>query len=401
MDSIFCHRGPDGDVSGSGPLEGVRVAVQPNISVQGWPADAGSTALENFTALEDAGVIIRLREAGAVICGSTRMSEFGFGLSGSRAGEALTEKAADVEMVLDLMGEGRMAAAQAGTCGFKASYGLVSSLGLTGLIPSMESIGLLASDAGLIRETLTAVAGPDSLDFSQPDEPALDFSAPGIKPESTRIGIISEAADVPAADVYNELHKTAEELAQAGFSVQELSLADMDLFSLVHNIVGSVEASSCAGRYDSVRYGHREPGAKNWNQMFLRSRGASFGSLIKSYLFQGAYFQFERYQAYEDACRIRSRLVADMEKLFKQADFLLLPARTGSSRADPGSSLADTYEQFAATLFANVSGQPVLYLPPAPGTNAFGCQLAGRRRSDPQLLALGEYVVNLRQGGNA
>ncbi|MFW6142625.1 MAG: amidase family protein [Desulfovermiculus sp.] len=400
MDSIFCHRSPDADVSGSGPLQEVRVVVQPNFFVQGWPTEAGSRALENFTALEDARVISRLREAGAVICGSTRMSELGFGLSGSRAGEALTEKAADVEMVLDLMGEGRVAAAQAGVCGFKSSYGLVSSLGLIGLIPSMESIGLLASGAGRIREILAAIAGPDPMDFSQPDEPALDFSASGIKPENTRIGIIPGTAGVPAADECKELHKRAEELAQAGFSIQELSLPDTDLFSLVHNIVGAVEASSCAGRYDSVRYGHREPGARNWNQMFLRSRGAAFGSLIKSYLFQGAYFQFERYQAYEDACRIRSRLVADMQRLFEQADFLLLPARTGS-RAEPGSSLSDTYEQFADTLFANVSGQPVLYLPPAPGTNASGCQLAGPRRSDPQLLDLGEYVLNLRQRGNA
>ncbi|MFW6325762.1 MAG: amidase family protein [Desulfovermiculus sp.] len=400
MDSIFYHRSPDADVSGSGPLQEVRVVVQPNFSVQGWPTDAGSRALENFTSLEDARVISRLREAGAVICGSTRMSELGFGLSGSRAGDALTEKAADVEMVLDLMGEGRVAAAQAGVCGFKSSYGLVSSLGVIGLIPSMESIGLLASGAGRIREILAAIAGPDPMDFSQPDEPALDFSASGIKPENTRIGIIPGTAGVPAADECKELHKRAEELAQAGFSIQELSLPDTDLFSLVHNIVGAVEASSCAGRYDSVRYGHREPGARNWNQMFLRSRGAAFGSLIKSYLFQGAYFQFERYQAYEDACRIRSRLVADMQRLFEQADFLLLPACTGS-RAEPGLSLADTYEQFADTLFANVSGQPVLYLPPAPGTNASGCQLAGPRRSDPQLLDLGEYVLNLRQRGNA
>lgn len=399
MDSIFCHRSPEADASGNGPLQGVRVAVQPNVSVQGWPTEAGSRALEKFTALEDATAISRLREAGAVICGSTRMSEFGFGMNGSRAGEALTEKAADVEMVLDLMGEGRMAAARVGVCGFKPSYGLVSSLGLIGLIPSMEGVGLLASNVGRIRETLAAMAGPDPLDFSQPDEPALDFSAPDIKPESTRIGIIAGAADVLGADVYKELHKTAEEFTQAGFPVKELSLAGMDSFSLVHNIVGSVEASSCAGRYDSVRYGHREPGAKNWNQMFIRSRGAAFGTLIKSYLFQGAYFQFERYAAYEDACRIRARLVADMQKLFDQADFLLLPANTGS-RFDPGASLADTYDKFAATLFANVSGQPALYLPPAPGTRAAECQLAGPRRSDPRLLALGEYVLNLRQGGN-
>ena len=173
----------------------------------------------------------------------------------------------------------------------------------------------------------------------------------------------------------------------------------MGLFPLVHSIVGSVEASSCAGRYDSVRYGRRAPGAKNWNEMFLRSRGAAFGTLVKSYLFQGAYFQFERFAAYEDACRIRARLLSDMQKLSGQADFFIFPA-AAAGNSDQGDFLGDIYEQFTATLFANVTGQPALYLPPASGTSASGFQLTGPRLSDARVLALGEHLVNLRQKGN-
>lgn len=399
MESIFRYRNPDTAGASGGPLQGVNIAIQPNVSVEGWPTDAGSKALVNFTALEDATIIRRLREAGTAVCGSTRMSEFGFGLDGSRAGEALKENAADVEMVLDLMGESRLAASRAGVCGFKPSYGLVSSLGLIGLIPSMECWGLLSADIDRIRRVLDTISGPDPLDFSLPDEPAPDFSARGIDPENTSIGMISEAVGRLPAESKDAFQASVDELKQAGFSVRELSLPDMALFSLVHNIVGSVEASSCAGRYDSVRYGRRASGARNWNEMYLLSRGAAFGTLVKSYLFQGAYFQFERYAAYEDACRIRTRLAESMRKLFDHADFLIFPAALGGGMCQT-SSLTATYEQFAATLFANVTGQPALYLPPAPGAQAAGFQLAGPRRSDARVLALGEYLLNLRQEGN-
>ncbi|MDD4017806.1 MAG: hypothetical protein PHV28_07645 [Kiritimatiellae bacterium] len=59
------------------------------------------------------------------------------------------------------------------------------------------------------------------------------------------------------------------ELEQAGFRVEEVSFPDYGMFVLAHRIIGAVEASSCAGRYDSVRYGRREAGAKNWNGLNL------------------------------------------------------------------------------------------------------------------------------------
>ena len=125
MDDIFAHRTPQAEAAQEGPLQGLRVAVQACISVAGWPAEAGSTALANYKALEDAAVVERLRRSGAALCGSTRTSEFGFGLTGSRAGGALQNGASDLELVLDLMGESRLAASRAGVIGFKPSYGLL------------------------------------------------------------------------------------------------------------------------------------------------------------------------------------------------------------------------------------------------------------------------------------
>jgi len=397
MDSIFVYRNPETPVSKDGYLKGLKVAIQPNISVTGWPTEAGSKALVDFVALEDATIIRRLCQAGATIYGSTRMSEFGLGLQGSKASEAVRQQAVDAELVLDLMGESRLAALRAGVCSLKPSYGLVSRYGIIGLIPSMECCGVLSRNTGSIGDVLKTVAGQDGLDFSLPEEKIQDFNEKKINPRDITIGIIKEALDALPAEQDKVFQTAVNELKKAGFSLQRLSLPDFKLFSLVHKIVGSVEASSAAGRYDSVRYGHRAPGAKNWNEMYLLSRGMAFGPLIKSYLFQGAFFQFENYKAFEDACRIRGRLVKNISELFEKVDYLVFPV-VDRILSDISASPDEMYTQFSTTVFANVTGQPVLFLPPL-DTGYPGLQLAGPRLSDLRLLTLGEYLLNMRQGG--
>jgi aspartyl-tRNA(Asn)/glutamyl-tRNA(Gln) amidotransferase subunit A len=397
MDYVFVYRNPETAASGGGYLKGLKIAVQPNISVEGWPTAAGSQALSKFTALEDATIIRRLRQAGAQLCGYTRMSEFGFSLENSRAGEVLQGHDADAELVLDLMGESRLAAARVGVCGFKPSYGLVSRYGLIGLIPSMECCGVLSRSLPNIRAVFQAVAGPDELDFSLSEEKAPDLTSLKIEPEATTYGVITEAQSSLTNGQKQMFLSAVDKLQEAGFIRREMSLPDFPLFSLVHQIVGSVEASSSTGRYDSVRYGQRAPGVKNWNEMYLLSRGAAFGPLLKSYLFQGAFFQYQRYEAFEDACRIRARLLTEMQRLTAQVDFMVFPAFSQASSEEP-SSLSKTYTRFNATAFASVTGQPALYLPPTDAAQA-GLQLAGARLGDTRLLALGEYLLNVRQGG--
>ena len=398
MDSIFFYQNPEQSAgSGKGALQKLKVTVQPNIFVKGWPTEAGSAALAGFKALEDAAVVERLSGAGAVLIGSTAMSEFGFGLKGSQAGCALGKKSADVELMLDMAGEARLAAAREGVCGFKPSYGLISRIGLVGLIPSMESCGILARDIKSVRDVLETIAGPDERDFSLPDEKMPDFSAQDIDPAKTTLGIIPDVVNGLPSDQRASFAKICDALKKDGFQIKELSFPDFSQFLLVHQIVGSVEASSCAGRYDSVRYGQRVPGAKNWNEMYLQSRGAAFGTLLKSYLFQGAFFQFEKYDAYDDACRLRARLVKEMQTVAGQADALILPT-VNRAASDKTGSLADLYAQFAYTAFANVTGRPALHLPTA---NGMGLQLSAKRLDDGRLLSLGQYLLSHRQGGKS
>lgn len=396
MDKVFYYKNPEASVSDKGNLGGLKIAIQPNISVAGWPTEAGSKALASYIALEDATIVQRLHQAGAYLCGSTRMSEFGFGLQHSKAGAALRQKYADAELVLDLMGESRLAALRASMFGFKPSYGLVSRYGLVGLIPSMECCGVLSSGLKHIREILKTIAGQDGLDFSLPDEELTDFSPQKIQAEKTTIGVVREALHALSEEQQKSFRSAIEELGGAGFSITEMSMPEFELFSLVHRIVGSVEASSSTGRYDSVRYGKRVPGAKNWNEMYLLARREAFGQLLKSYIFQGAYFQFEQYGAFEDACRIRARLLKEMHGFAVKADFLAFPLIDNSPLA-ANASLEDTYMQFTSTAFANVTGQPSLYLP-GTGKEERGFQMVGPRLSDVRLLALGEYILNHCRG---
>lgn len=394
--TLFENPDPAPAVPG-GPLCGTRVALQPTISVAGWPTDAGSAVLAGFTALEDATVVQRLRQAGAALTGLTRTSEFGFGLHGSQAGEAVRLGAADAELVLDMMGECRVAAARAGAYGLTPSAGLVSRLGLIGLIPSMERCGLLARSCGTLHALLAALAGPDGRDLTLEEAPP---PAPAPLPADARgvtLGVIPQALDgLPAAQAEG-FRAALARLATAGVAVRELSLPEYDLFALVHAIVGSVEASSCAGRYDSVRYGRRPPGAKNWNEMYLSARGAAFGTCVKSFLIQGAFFQFERYAAYENACRIRARLVAAAQRLVAEVDALALPLPDRVPEDITAAPLAETCAPFGCTRLASVTGQPALALPAAGACGAL--QLVGPRLGDARLLALGETLAAVCREG--
>ena len=398
MNNIFSYRNPSISEGADGLLAGMKIALQSSIAVAGWPMEAGSEALEGFKALEDAAVVERLKQNGAVISGLTHTSEFGFGINGSSgAGRAVEQKEADAEIMLDLAGEARLAAGRAGLWGFKPSWGLIPCLGVAGLIPSMEVCGILAKTPGDIRAVVKGIAGAEGRDFSQPDLDFSDDALEDLQPKKMTVGIIEESLSALSASERNAFDGEVDELTQTGFSVKSFSWPDYALCLVVHKVVGSVEASSAAGRYDSVRFGKRVPGAKNWNEMYLQSRGASFGILVKSYLMQGAYFQFERYDAYEHACRIRSRLVKDARRLETQADALVFPVQKAVP-TDTSETLDGFYEQFTHTAHANITGWPAMTVPPSAAGRP-GLQLVGALQADAQLIALGDYLFQKRRGG--
>jgi aspartyl-tRNA(Asn)/glutamyl-tRNA(Gln) amidotransferase subunit A len=381
----------------------LRIAIQPNMSCRGWPATAGSHALEKYIALEDATVIRLLKQSGARIVGSTRMSELGFGLAGDSGHQAVCENLADLSLITDSMGEARMAAARSGLFGYKPSYGIVSRMGLIGLIPSMECWGMLAREVSDIRSAMAAICGRDPEDVSMTGDPLPDFSDPLQAEKPSGVIGVAEGYDSHLGKAENAAwQKALSAIEKAGFDIRTIPMPDPALFSLVHHVIGSVEASSSTGKYDGVRYGHRTDTAANWNEMYLKTRGESFGTFVKTFLFQGAYFQFHHYEAFENACRIRGHLLDEtLSALGRVNAMASLTVRENRDACLP-SDIDDLYEAFSMTLPANLTGLPALSLPGHAiyETTDFGLHLTGKPLHDSALLALARDLGDKQEGGS-
>jgi len=395
QETIFSYMDPAPPcASENGILTGLTVAIQPNLSVRGWPVQAGSRALEGFIAIEDATVVERLRQAGATIKGSTYMSELGLGLTGNTEANALKNNEADIVLITDNLGESRVSACAAGVFGFKPSYGIVSRFGLIGLIPSMECCGILAKKLADVSRVIGVIAGNDSRDLSMPE------FGPGLKPpDFSRVfeakkaarscGVIKECLETMEKDEQSAFEAAISKLAERGIQPIEVGLEDFNMVRTAHNIIGAVEASSSAGKYDSVRYGHRAAGSKNWNEMYLNSRAESFGMPIKSYLFQGSYFQNENYSAFVDAARIRRRLSAGLDQALENADFLMLPTIGKAINPFTAGTVNEIYDSFPWTPLANITGHPAITLPRMLTCKDMdlGMQIIGPRFKDANMLS--------------
>ena len=134
--------------------------------------------------------------------------------------------------------------------------------------------------------------------------------------------------------------------------------------------------------------------------MYLRSRAESFGLPVKTYLFQGAYFQFENYPAFENACRIRARLVQEIEHLLDRVEVLAFPTRRSTFHAATASTVEDVYDALSLTLLVNVTGHPSVQVPGLvlDADSDLGLQLVGPRLSDARLLSMAAQLSDLAGG---
>src|SRR5215468_7262808 len=150
------------------PLAGIPVSIKNLCNVAGETTLAGSKALDDAPpATADAPVVARLRTAGAVIVGSTNMSEFAFsgvgfnphygtpgnpadrkrvpGGSSSGAAVSVADQMAVVALGTDTGGSVRIPSAVCGLVGFKPTARRVPLDGLVPLSFSLDSVGPLAN----------------------------------------------------------------------------------------------------------------------------------------------------------------------------------------------------------------------------------------------------------------
>ena len=171
-----------------GPLHGIPIALKDNIDTAGVLTSAASAVFADRIPDEDAEVVTRLMEAGAIILGKLNMHEFAYGatsaishfgpvrnpwdvgrIAGGSSGGSGTAVAARLcagALGTDTGGSIRIPAAHCGIVGLKPTYGLASIRGIIPLSVSLDHVGPMCRTVGDSALMLQALAGYDSRDIA-------------------------------------------------------------------------------------------------------------------------------------------------------------------------------------------------------------------------------------------
>ena len=382
------------------PLLGVPMALKDLALTAGVRTTCGSKILEQFVPVEDATIVTRLYEAGAVLLGKTNMDEFAMGSSnensaffptrnpwgdltrvpgGSSGGSAaaVAARLAPFAIGSDTGGSIRQPAALCGVVGFKPTYGRVSRYGLVAFASSLDQFGPLTADVADCALVTAVIAGHDPCDSTSLDAPVPSYAAElngdpsagsGQALRGLRIGVPKEyfvAGMEPGVD--RAVRAALDVLRDLGAELGEVSLPHTDYGLAAYYIIAPAECSANLARYDGVKYGHAAPDAESMWDGYYKTRGRGFGPEVKRRIMLGTYALSSGYYDayYLKAQKIRTLIKQDFDTAFERFDALVAPTsptvafKLGERTDNP---LA-MYLSDVCTIPINLAGLPGLSLP--------------------------------------
>jgi allophanate hydrolase len=251
------------------PLYGIPFAIKDNIDLAGVPTTAGCPEYA-YTPQQNAFVVQRLIDAGAIPVGKTNLDQFATGLNGTRSPYGACRNAFDpahisggsssgsaVAVALgycsfalgtDTAGSGRVPAAFNNIVGHKPSLGWLSSTGLVPACRSLDTISVFSLTAEDAEAVMVAAAAYDETNaFScKPEGHGFDFGHAG----AFRVGIPKPAqlnffGNAEAERLYGE---AVDRIAALGGECVEIDLQPfLDTAKLLY------EGPWVAERYAAIR----------------------------------------------------------------------------------------------------------------------------------------------------
>lgn len=227
-----------------GRLHGIPILVKCNIDVYGMPTTAGAKDLEDNYPKENALAVQKLIDEGAIILGSTNMSEFAFSAAtsyssygyvrnvfntnytpyGSSGGSGVAVKAgfAAASLGTDTNSSVRLPASGAGLVGIRPSYGLISSQGVIPYDYSRDTIGVIShtvADNALLLEIIQDDNNTKKF-VNKTNESNLDGLNVGVamqyvKGSSKYSGVLG----LTDSEIYDLMEKSIKELEEAGANI--------------------------------------------------------------------------------------------------------------------------------------------------------------------------------------
>lgn len=315
-----------------GPFHGVPFAIKDLLATAGIRTTAGSKILADWIPDADATAVRRLREAGAVVIGKTRMSEFAYNPSswnvhygathnpwnlerdtgGSSSGSAAAVAAGLAYAALgsDTGCSIRTPSALCGIVGLKPTFGRISLAGAVSLSWSLDHLGPMTRSVRDAALVLNLLAGHDPADGRTRRGAVPDFTRGLENPDAVRglrIGAIRDDHSFfgpPSADANAAWEAGLRALADAGAEIVDIDMPEMEALRVVGSPLIGLEAAAYHER--SLRERPQDLGE------FPRDR------LIVSYAYGPT--------AYTQAQQTRAMLRARCDQLWERVDLLSSPA---------------------------------------------------------------------------
>jgi aspartyl-tRNA(Asn)/glutamyl-tRNA(Gln) amidotransferase subunit A len=404
--------------------DGVPVLIKDNIQVKNWSVTSGSKILQGYIAPYDATVIKNLRKSGLSPFGRANMDEFAMGSTtessfygatlnphdksrvagGSSGGSAAAVAGGEAIIALgsDTGGSIRQPASFCGVVGMKPTYGMVSRFGLSAYASSLDQIGPIAQnveDCAILYDIIKGFDPKDSTSSNTTQKPIT------LEPEQkSTIAVVDNYISQASQDVQDAYEEAIKALESEGHKIIHINMTNTKYDIATYYIVATAEAATNLARFDGIRYGRRAKDVKNVEELFFKTRSEGFGDEVKRRILLGNFVLSSGYYDayYLKAQKVRHLIKEEFNKIFAQADAILLPV--APSVAPKLGTLSDPLEMYKSDMYTiaiNLVGLPGISLPIKKSSSGMpvGLQLVTDAFCEPKLFNIAsslERAINYK-----